>query len=88
VVQGFNDHDTKELLTKAPTVSRNSTRLLIALAASSPGKSLRSRDICTAYLQENKVVRRIVVCCPKEMGLGNDFVLDVETMKTCCHKKC
>jgi hypothetical protein len=39
VVQGFNDHGAKELLTKAPTVSRNSTRLLVALAASSPGKA-------------------------------------------------
>jgi hypothetical protein len=78
VVQGFNEQGAKELLTKAPTVSRNTTRLLVALAASSPGKSLRLRDISTAYLQaETKVVRRIGISCPKEMGLGNDFVLVV-----------
>jgi hypothetical protein len=44
----------------------DTTRLLVALAASSPGKSLRSRDISTAYLQaDTKVVRRIVISVPR-----------------------
>jgi hypothetical protein len=44
---GYNDKEAKSLLTKAPTVSKNSTRVLLALAASCPGHAVR----CEIYLR-------------------------------------
>jgi hypothetical protein len=51
VLCGYNDNEAKSLLTKAPTMSKNSTRVLLALAASCPGLAVRLRDISQAYTQ-------------------------------------
>lgn len=37
VLCGYNDAEAKELLTKAPTVSKTSVRIFLAISASSPG---------------------------------------------------
>jgi hypothetical protein len=59
-------------------VSKNSTRVLLTLAASSPGLGIELRDISHAFTQSRTYVQRRVVCeAPAELGISEDFVLVV-----------
>jgi hypothetical protein len=78
VICGYQDKGAKELLTKAPTVSKNSTRVLLCLAASSRSHGIRLRDINQAFVQSRTHVQRRVVCeAPAELGLSEEYVLVV-----------
>lgn len=78
VLCGFNDREAKELLTKAPTVSKTSVRLLLSVAASCPGHAVKLRDISQAYTRSETKVQRLVVCeAPLELGLPKDTVLEL-----------
>jgi hypothetical protein len=63
-------------MTRAPTVSRASTRLMLSIAASHPDKILKSRDPDQAYTQSETPVSRKVLCeVPKGLGLDDSWVL-------------
>jgi hypothetical protein len=68
----------KRTLIKAPTVSKNSVRVMLSLAASLPHDNKRLRDITQAYTQSKSEVQRRIVCeAPPELGLPEDCVLVV-----------
>jgi hypothetical protein len=78
VLRGYNDKEAQGLLRKAPTVRKNSTRVLLTLAASSPGHGIELRDISHAFTLSRTYVQRRVVCeAPVELGLSEGIVLVV-----------
>jgi hypothetical protein len=76
VVCAFKDAGKDEIMTRASTVSRASTRLMLSVAASHPDKILKSRDLDQAYTQSETPVNRKVLCeVPEELGLDDSWVL-------------
>jgi hypothetical protein len=72
VVCAFKDAGKDETMTRAPTVSRASTRLMLSVAASHPDKILKSRDLDQAYTKSETPVKRKVLCeVPEELGLDD-----------------
>jgi hypothetical protein len=65
----FKDAGKDEIMTRTPTVSRASTRLMLSIAASHPDKILKSRDLDQTYTQSKTQVSRNVLCeVPEELG--------------------
>jgi hypothetical protein len=76
VVCAFKDAGKEEIMTRASTVSRASTRLMLYVAASHPDKILKSRDLDQAYTQSETPVNRKVLCeVSEELGLDDSWVL-------------
>lgn len=76
VLCGYNDSGSKGLMTKAPTVSKNSTRMFASIAASCPKHLVKVRDITQAFARAKTLVQRRVVCePPKELNLPAGTVL-------------
>jgi hypothetical protein len=72
----FKDAGKDEIMTRTPTVSRASTRLMLSIAASHPDKILKSRDLDQAYTQSETLFSRKVLCeVPEELGLDDSWVL-------------
>jgi hypothetical protein len=65
-------------MTKAPTVNKNWTRILLCLAASSPNRGTRLRDIDQAFAQRRTHVNvESFVKHPLSLGLSEEYVLVV-----------
>jgi hypothetical protein len=78
VVQGYNDHGKREILTQAPTIQRSSQRILICAALIKPDVSVYTRDISQAYTQSaTDLQREIYIRAPVEMGLPHGTTLRV-----------
>jgi hypothetical protein len=76
VICAFRDTGKDEVLTRAPTVSRASTQLMLSIAASHPEMIIKTRDTEQAYTQsDTRVNRNVVVEVPEERGLDDSWVL-------------
>jgi hypothetical protein len=70
VIQGYNDHGKKRILTQSPTIQRMSQRLILAFALFllRQGCSVELRNIIQAYPQSViKFARDIYTTLPKEL---------------------
>ena len=75
-VAAFNDKE-HQLFTAAPTITRKSLRLLVALCEMF-GFAMYTRDIVKAFIQSKTVLRRpVFVRAPQEMNLAKRAVLKV-----------
>jgi hypothetical protein len=77
VAQNYNDKDSAEIPTRAPTISKAALRVVVATAASMR-KTNRAylRDITQAYTQaESALERAVYLEAPPEMKLSQDHVL-------------
>ena len=70
VIQGYNDHEKRELLTQSPTIQRVSQRLIVALAPSlaKKGMTVELRDVTQAYPQsKSQLTRTVLARLPTEL---------------------
>lgn len=78
VSQSYSDEEATTIPTKAPTVQRLSQRTALSIAASDDSLEATLRDIIQAYIQAlSNLMRRVFIHAPKEMELGDDYVLEV-----------
>jgi hypothetical protein len=70
IIQGYNDNDKKNILTKSPIIQRCSQRLIFAIAPTliMQGMQLCLRDITQAYPQSRDPLQRVILAhLPKEL---------------------
>jgi hypothetical protein len=76
VAQNFRDSASREIPTKAPTVSRFAERMVFCISAMHANSDAYIRDVTQAYLQASSELERNVYLRPApEMGLTPDLVL-------------
>ena len=77
VIQAYNDHGKRTILTQSPSIQRASQRLLISMAISMD-LDIYKRDISQAYTQsKSSLMRDVYIQPPAELELPNDVRLKV-----------
>lgn len=78
ISQSYSDENATSIPTKAPTIQRLSQRTALSIATSDDNLDAILRVIVQAYIQAmSKLMRRVFIRAPKEIKLGEDYVLEV-----------